>query len=340
MNRSSSSYTRPVALVAVALCIGAGGACGGDDTAVPTPSGDGGPPGADAGTSSDATSATDAALPPPDPRCDSKKPQSADATWAIDSGGRPRTMKVHLPPGYDPKRPTPVVFNFHGFGSNADEENLLAKMNAKADLETFVTVHAEGTQSSWNAGVCCGEAMSQGVDDVAFVSKMIDEVEDRLCADDKRIFVTGMSNGGFLSHRLACELTDRIAAIAPVAGVMGVAGCTPTRPIAVIEFHGTSDGLVPYDGNPAQNFPPVKTTVDDWAKRDGCTGQPEETFNKGDSKCSTYKTCAQGTEVTLCTVTGGGHTWPGGTPYPPLGYTTTDLVATDAMWEFFKRHPR
>ncbi len=339
----ASSFTRSFAVSMVTVCVGAASACGGDDTAVATTPGvDGGQvaPGTDATTSNDALAASDTALPAPDPKCDAKQAQKLDDVWMIGSDGGARTMKVHVPAGYDPKRPTPVVFNFHGFGSNADQENQLAKMNAKADKETFVTVHAEGTANSWNAGACCGEAVNQKIDDVAFVGKMIDALEDRLCVDDKRIFATGMSNGGFLSHRLGCELADRIAAIAPVAGVMGMPTCTPSRPISVMHFHGTADGLVPYNGSPSQNFPAVQTSFGDWAKRDGCTGQPEETFSKGDSKCSTYKTCGQGTEVTLCTVTGGGHTWPGGTPYPPLGYTTTDLVATDAMWDFFKRHPK
>jgi polyhydroxybutyrate depolymerase len=340
--RFASSFTRSFAVTMVTLCLGAAGACGGDDTTATTPGVDGGQvtPGTDGATSSDALVATDTALPEPDPKCDTKQAQKLDDVWMIGADGGARTMKVHVPASYDPKRPTPVVFNFHGFGSNADQENLLAKMNAKADKETFVTVHAEGTVNSWNAGACCGEAVNQNIDDVAFVGKMIDALEDRLCVDTKRVFATGMSNGGFLSHRLGCELADRIAAIAPVAGVMGMPTCTPTRPISVMHFHGTADGLVPYNGNPSQNFIPVQTSFGDWAKRDGCTGQPEETFSKGDSKCSTYKTCAQGAEVTLCTVTGGGHTWPGGTPYPPLGYTTTDLVATDAMWDFFKRHPK
>jgi polyhydroxybutyrate depolymerase len=274
--------------------------------------------------------------------CTGKAAQPLDATWTISSGGVDRTFDVHVPASYDPTHRTPVVLDFHGYSSNAAQENLLSGMDAKSDDAGFIAVHPQGTgvTPSWNAGVCCGEAAANGVDDVAFVGDLLDELESRLCVDPTRVYATGMSNGAFLSHRLGCELADRIAAIAPVAGVVGVATCAPSRPIAVMHFHGTADTLVPYDGNPSMGFASVADSFSGWADRDGCTGTPTETFAKGDSSCQTYAQCAGGVEVTLCTVTGGGHTWPGGVPVPSLGYTTTDLSATDAMWTFFQAHPR
>src|SRR5262249_33405984 len=158
------------------------------------------------------------------------------------------------------------------------------------------------------------------------------------CLDVDRIYATGMSNGGFMSHRLGCELANRIAAIAPVAGVLGVA-CSPSRPMPVMDFHGTADTLVPYNGGSQYGFASVPDTIAGWAQRNGCTDTPAVTFSKGDSSCQTYQKCQAGVTVTLCTVQDGGHTWPGGTPYPSLGKTTTDLSATDAMWEFFKQNP-
>jgi polyhydroxybutyrate depolymerase len=147
-----------------------------------------------------------------------------------------------------------------------------------------------------------------------------------------------MSNGGFMSHRIGCELADQFAAIAPVAGVLGIPTCNPSRPMPVIHFHGTADTLVPYDGNAAMGFIPVLDTFHGWADRDGCTGTPAQTYAKGDATCQTYSQCAGGAEVTLCTIDGGGHTWPGGTPVPTLGLTSTDINATDAMWTFFSAH--
>jgi polyhydroxybutyrate depolymerase len=247
-----------------------------------------------------------------------------------------------VPPGYDATKPTPVVLDFHGLSMNAGSENLLSRMNAKADKAGFIAVHAEGVgaQQSWNAGVCCGEAASTKIDDVAFVKTMLDELEAKLCVDSHRIFSTGMSNGGALSHRLACELSSRIAAIAPVAHVLTIpaATCKPSRPVSVLSFNGTADTLVPYGGNGA-GYPSVAGTMSGWAARDGCGTTPRQISKKGDVTCVTYDGCKSGADVSLCTVQDGGHTWPGGAPVPVLGKTTNEISATDAMWDFFVKHP-
>jgi len=273
--------------------------------------------------------------------CTGKMPQPLDATRTIMFGGMSRTFDVHVPSSYDPSKPTPVVLNFHGYTSNSSQENLLSNMNAKSDVVGFIAVHPNGTGSSpsWNAGACCGEAVTNKVDDVGFVGAMLDQLESDLCVDTARVFATGMSNGGFLSHRLACELANRIAAVAPVAGVLGIPTCNPARPIGVMHFHGTADMLVPYNGNPNMGFPSVPDTFAAWGMRDGCIDQPSMTYQKADSSCQTYKQCTGGVEVTLCTVQNGGHTWPGGLQVPSLGYTTTNLSATDSMWDFFTKHP-
>lgn len=273
--------------------------------------------------------------------CTGRSAQPLDRTWTLTSGGLERTFDVHVPVSYDPEQPTPVVFNFHGYTSNAQQQALLSRMNAASDAEGFIAVHAQGTGTtpSWNAGVCCGTAATSQVDDVGFVDAMLDALEDELCVDPVRVFATGFSNGGFLSHRLACERADRFAAIAPVAGVLGIASCAPSRPVPVLHFHGTLDTLVPYEGDTQNGFPSVRDTFAGWGARDECDGPATVTFEQGDTTCETYAGCARGAEVTLCTVTGGGHTWPGGVPIPGLGHTTTDIVATDAMWAFFERHP-
>jgi polyhydroxybutyrate depolymerase len=279
---------------------------------------------------------------PPSP-CTGKATQAAgDSTWTIQtSTSGTRTALVHIPTGYDPTKPTPIVLNFHGLAGSPSQEEGLTLMDAEADSQGFVVVYPQGTGAlpSWNAGACCGTAVSDNVDDVGFTSDLLDALEDKLCADETRVFVTGMSNGGFFSHVLGCDMADRIAAIAPVAGVLGIPTCNPSRPVPVIEFHGTSDPLVPYDGDPAIGYPSVADTVAGWVQRDGCTGSPTTTYSNGDATCVTYAQCSQGADVTLCTITGGGHTWPGGTPFPLLGATSTDISATDAMWTFFQSHP-
>lgn len=292
----------------------------------------------------DASPGDAAADVPPAPAaaaCSGKAAQPVgDTTWAISTPAGARSALVHIPPGYDPATGAPVVLNFHGYAGDPQQEEGLTLMDAAADAAGYVVVYPQGTGEllSWNAGACCGQAAEEGVDDVAFVGTLLDTLEGDLCVDSRRVFATGMSNGGFFSHRLGCELASRIAAIAPVAGVMGIPTCNPSRPVPVIEFHGTSDPLVPYDGEPAIGYTSVADTISGWVQRDGCQGQGVTTYAKGDATCVTYGECSAGVEVTLCTIAGGGHTWPGGTPFPLLGVTSTDISATDAMWSFFQKH--
>ena len=331
---------RTAALVAT-LAIACGGS-GSVTSAPPAPSGDGGSSGggSNGGSSSGAGSSSSSSSGGGTTQsCTGKVAQPLDKTWTLMSGGVSRTANVHVPVSYDPTKPTAVVLNFHGFTSDAGQQALLTGMTPKADAEGFVVVYPQGLNDSWNAGACCGMSASSQVDDVAFVGDLLDALEAQLCVDAKRVYATGMSNGGFLSHRLACELSDRIAAVAPVAGVLGVPSCNPTRAMPVMHFHGTLDPLVPYNGDAALGFISVPDTFGGWGTRDGCTGSPVETYRNNDSHCSTYESCGAAATVTLCTVDGGGHTWPGGLPVPSLGYTTTNLSATDAMWAFFTKHP-
>jgi polyhydroxybutyrate depolymerase len=328
----------PIAIAALAACGGSSSDSGASGAGAPGPVAD--PAAAEPVGPSPATAPADAPPAVASVGCNGT-PISGDVDWTVPAGGRERVVHVHVPASYSPGKPIPVVLNFHGFSSNAGQEDLLSGMSRKADEVGFVAVHPEGigATQSWNAGACCGEAAQTGVDDVDLVSKIIDQLESRLCVDTRRVFATGMSNGGFLSHRLACELSSRIAAVAPVAGVLGIPTCNPSRPMSVLQFHGRLDPLVPYDGSMSMGFPGVEPTMADWAKRSGCSATPRESYRRGEVHCATYDGCGAGAEVSLCTVDGGGHTWPGGLPVPSLGHTTTDIRATDAMWEFFQRHP-
>jgi polyhydroxybutyrate depolymerase len=339
---------KTMAWLTAVLCLATAGACGSssDGTTPPTSPGTAsappaaGPPGTTPTTDPGSPATTPPAAAGGTP-CVGKEALTGDLDWTLKVGGADRIAHVHVPKGYDPTKAAPVVLDFHGYTSNGAQQNLLTHMNDKADSATFISVHPEGTGSSpsWNAGACCGDAAANAVDDVGFVNKLIDELESKLCVDAHRVFATGMSNGGFLSHRLACEMSTRIAAVAPVAGLLAIPTCNPTRPMSVFQFHGTLDPLVPYDGNPSMGFPSVLQTMSGWATRTGCSTTPRETSKKGDVTCTTYDGCTGGAEVSLCTVTGGGHTWPGGLPVPSLGYTTTNISATDAMWDFFMKHP-
>ncbi len=256
--------------------------------------------------------------------CTGLEDMSGSSVRTITAGGRERQFRLHVPPSYDPTQPTPLVLNFHGYTSNASQQELYTSMSQKADAEGFIAVHPDGIGASWNAGGYCGTAANTGVDDVGFTRAILDELSTTLCIDSRRVYATGMSNGGFMSHRLACDLSDRIAAVAPVAGHNVTTSCAPTRPVPVMHFHGTSDSTVPYSG--------TGPTIAAWVERNGCESSPTVTFDSGNATCETYGGCDDGVEVTLCTITGLGHSWPGA-----FG-GSADIAATDAMWPFFERY--
>lgn len=271
------------------------------------------------------------------PGCGAAAP-SADSL-ELEHDGLARTALVHVPIGYDANRPTPLVLAFHGYGQSAAEMRSFSQLTEVADREGFIAVFPEGTGfiRSWNGGTCCGTAIATAVDDVGFAGAIIDRLEDMLCVDTLRVYATGMSNGGFLAHRLACELSGRITAIAPVAGVIGMTSCSPSRPVPVLQFHGTADLVVPYLGN-GFAYPSVASTVDDWVMRNRCSSGPTTYFERDDVECEAWSGCANEVEVRLCTVSTGGHTWPGGLPLPLLGRTTDTISASDEMWSFFERY--
>ncbi len=265
--------------------------------------------------------------------------QPVDATWNLTVNGVMRSANVHVPASYDPSKPTPVLLNIHGLAGDPVGEATITHMIAKSDAEGFIAVHPKGTGSplSWNGGYCCSPAAASGIDDTAFISALIDKLESDLCVDPDRVFAAGMSNGGYMSYRLACELSDRIAAIGPVAGVLGISECHPSRPLPVFHVHGTSDPLVFYNGGNGQES--VAQTIDFFVQNNGCT-TTATTYQNGDATCVTHGGCTAGADVVLCTIDGGGHQWPGGDALPLLGKKSDDLIATDAIWAFFQAHPR
>jgi polyhydroxybutyrate depolymerase len=165
---------------------------------------------------------------------------------------------------------------------------------------------------------------------VGFARAVIDDLAGRACIDRKRVYSTGMSNGGFMSHRLGCEASDAIAAIGPVAGLIGIPAdsCQPSRPVPVIHFYGTEDELVDY------MFADDVDAV--WADRNGCSDDGTVSYQEGNVTCTTRSACEGGVEVTLCSVEGGGHCWPG-QEFCPFGASTTDISANEAMWALFER---
>lgn len=280
--------------------------------------------------------------------CSGKSGNPGNRTLSLQSSGLNRVSVLHVPASYDPTEGTPLVLNFHGFTSDGWQQQILTRMDATSEARGFIVAYPSGIAASWNAGQCCGTAWLDAVDDIQLVKDLIAKVSEEYCIDPKRIYATGMSNGGFIAHRIGCELADTIAAIAPVAGVLGVApgACNPSRPMPVLHFHGTSDPLVPYGGGypvlkldmaGTLNFRSVKDTVQTWRNLNGCIGEPEILYAKADAICERWSDCSPGAEVTLCTIDRGGHTWPGGVPIP-MGKTSSSISATETMADFFEVH--
>ena len=342
--------SRNVLALSVLLSMGCDGSMGSNMQTLPPesvlpPNYDAGapPPVADAGTPvADASSpptpvpdATTPPTPPPGSSCGGTVPAN-DQEWSVSHGGRNRSFFVHLPPGYNGSGAVPVVIDFHGRTVSPQAQMVTSGMRSVADAHGFIAVHPAGIGATWNAGLCCGEAMSSNVDDVGFVRAMLDELEARLCVDTTRVYATGLSNGGYMSHRLACELSDRIAAIGPVAGPNAMLSCSPTRAVPVFHFHGTGDRIVPYEGFLGRLG--VRDTMDQWAARNGCNSGPSVFLMQGDVRCEEWTGCRDNATVKLCTVDGGGHQWPGGTSIPLLGPNTTAISASEMMWTFFTEH--
>jgi polyhydroxybutyrate depolymerase len=280
-----------------------------------------------------------------------------DQTRTITMGKLERTYLVHVPPKYDRNTPVPVVLIFHGGASNAEQMVRFCGLNVTADEAGFLAVYPSGSGRlpaalTWNGGNCCGYAAAQNIDDVAFVRAILDDLAAAAKIDTKRVYATGMSNGAIFCYRLADELSERIAAIAPVSGTMGSETCHPARPVPVIHFHGTADEFVLFGGGAGPkslsktNFFSVEHTIRQWVKADGCPEQP--TITKLPDKAHDGTTVTRksfgpgkaGAEVVLYVVEGGGHTWPGRTPrLDLLGKSTKNISANDLMWAFFKKHP-
>lgn len=271
---------------------------------------------------------------------------------SLQMGDTKRTYLVHVPPNYDPKKPTPVVLVYHGAGTNGLITVFFSGLNKKADEANFIAVYPDGTGVGpflvWNAGPIKG-AVAGLPDDVAFTGKILDELAKVLNVDAKRVYATGISNGGMMCYKLAAELPERIAAIAPIAGTMLI-GNLPAkqRPMPVIHFHGTEDTLVPYGGSKKKlaNFviKSVDETVQVWAEVAGCQKEPKifEIPSKVDDgtkvKRKTFGPGKDGVEVILYEIEGGGHTWPGRPAPSFIGRSTGNISANDLMWEFFARY--
>jgi polyhydroxybutyrate depolymerase len=264
--------------------------------------------------------------------------QYGDSQRTLTVDGMQRNYLLHIPPGLPSNQPAALVFVFHGYSETASLIQQTSGFNDISDKGGFIVVYPNGSGpgsgQSWNAVGCCGYAIQHNIDDQAFIRWIISDVDTLTKIDPKQIYATGFSNGALLSYRLACEMSDTFAAVAPVAGVLISTPCLPTQPVAVIDFHGLTDNVVPYAGGgvvpgSGQPFPPVEKSIAHWANLDGCADSPQVEQTAVFTH-TTYTSCQSGSAVELYAVKGIGHSWPSQYVVP----------ASQLIWDFFKAHPR
>lgn len=268
-------------------------------------------------------------------------------TTVIDSifvGGVYRNYRLYVPAIYTGATARPLIINMHGYTSNANAQQLYSNFMPIADTANFLMVYPNGTllsgQPFWNAGIS-----GALVNDIAFLSALIDSLDLTYNINLNRVYSTGMSNGGYMSHTLACELSNRITAIASVTGSIFTTqygtNCHPTRPVPVMQIHGTSDPTVPYAGNSGSMH--IDTVVKYWVKKNNCN--PVATFSNVPNTSTTdgctaehykYLNGTSGSSVEFYKIIGGLHTWPG-FPFGGSG-TNMDINASKEIWRFFSQY--
>ena len=281
----------------------------------------------------------------------------------IQSGGLTREYRLYVPAAYRAGTPVPLLFNLHGLGSNNIEQEAYGDFRPIADTANFLIVHPNGAPNAQLGGIRgwnTSSAISSTVDDVAFISALLDDIRARYSVDLNRVYSTGMSNGGFMSYELACKLSARIAAIASVAGSMTPdrlqtpAACIPQHPTPILEIHGTDDNTVNYDGGLAFGVFPtaaIPAVLDYWVKFNACTPTPSvitlpntSTTDYSTVERSVWSGGRNGSVVVHYKIIGGGHTWPGASlalGFPPQSATkptNQDISASVEIWRFLRRY--
>jgi polyhydroxybutyrate depolymerase len=273
-------------------------------------------------------------------------PDSGALERTLDSSGNERAYLVVVPDNYDPAVPTPVLFSFHGAGSNKEEQLAYTGFAALAAEDTTLVVVPDalgGDVQRWSPYGVATHGV-EGVNDLDFFEDLLDEVEASFCVDAARVGATGMSSGGYMTAAVACAYSDRIAAVGPVTATMWAEGaCGDAEAMPYVYFHGTDDPTVPFlgpvpgpDGEPGPGA--AETSAAEWAAHNGCDDDPVDEQVGDDVVHRHWEGCDAPTDLYI--VEGGGHTWPGAIDIPRLGATTQTISATEIVWDLFQSSSR
>jgi polyhydroxybutyrate depolymerase len=304
------------------------------------------------------------------------KPMSGAYVFSFRFDNRLRDYRLHVPPAAASGKPLPLVLNLHGATQNGQlEEVVTSGMDANADANGYLVVYPDGTRISkvltpdpvaknaqygWNAGACCGLPVTKKINDVGFLLKVIADVAKRTPVNLRRVYMTGISNGGMMAYAMAAEASNHIAATASISGQVELPHIHPSRPVPTMEFHSVNDPIAMWDGVPNRN-PTLRFTVlqgiHQWVVADHCRSNPHVaptivgapgSISAGETATEiTYHSCADGTEVVLWKLTGSGHVWPGSTLntgpksswlLAGVGRGTVLVNADELMWQFFERY--
>ena len=302
-------------------------------------------------------------------------PESGSYVFTLTFDGMHRDYRLHVPPAAASGKPLPLVLNLHGATQNAQLEEITSDMDPNADMNGYLVAYPDGTRISkvltpdpvaknaqygWNAGMCCGLPVSKHINDVGFLLKVIANIATKTPVDLRRVYMTGISNGGMMAYAMAAEASGHVAAISSVSGQVEIPVIHPSRAVPTMEFHSVNDPIAKFDGTPSANpldRLSVMQGIDQWVRADGCAKKPTTgavivgaagSISAGETATPiTYMHCRSGAEVALWRFTGSGHVWPGSSLnmgpkknwiLAGVGRGIILVNADETMWQFFEKY--
>ena len=276
--------------------------------------------------------------------------QAQDKTHTLISHGVERSYILYVPSSYTAGTPLPLLLVLHGKGGSAEGVAEMTGFSGLAEEQNFIALYPNGLEQQWNFVKDPPGYTRMRQDDVGFLLELVDEITRQYAVDDRRIYVTGFSNGGFMTQRLACSAPERFAAFASVGGA-GFGGldalCQTPSALSLMLMHGTKDTVVPWSGHTRRRLESVTETFAFWSIYTGCNGDLTETslpqMTIITSVTLIVAGCPDGNELLLYKIEGGGHNWPGAEGFlssEVAGNVTMDIQASEVIWEFFSRHSR